>query len=373
MTNGVACYLDERPHLLQQLLDNLEADAARELQQQQRYQSNNNDTFIETKLLQHQRTPSTLRSFGLATEIIMRGLQVAHALQFERGHASLRLSMGCEHGEALRETRAATDALLQQDDETAQLLEHLDEHELPEVQALAAELQRIPNWLTLDRRVLEARADRLAARPGTDGWLARLSLVEKFNARVDVLVGATMRALAEILECGPENSHRSNSSNKNENWQLTELLFKWCEAKEAVGRLRAFVCAGGPDVFTLVRNSLPLRDRLVQVIETKERKLNRVLQLQGSMAQTRLSAPDALHNMLEQVSWMEYKLMGCFASSTPLPLIHRLIAEHNTAAAGGTLAEEEFDVVTFFDASTAAINFLLSFSKALAASACASA
>jgi hypothetical protein len=35
--------------------------------------------------------------------------------------------------------------------------------------------------------------------------------------------------------------------------------------------------------------------------------------------------------------------------------------------------DEEFDVVKFFEASTSAIDFLLSFAKALAASACASA
>ena len=164
-----------------------------------------------------------------ATAVILRGLEVAHALQFERGRASLRLSVGSssEHAEALQQTQARTDALLRQD------LQDVADEELPEVQALAAELRRIPVWLDLDRRVLEKRADRLTTRPGSDGWLARLSLVEKFNPRVDVLVGATMRALAEILE--ERQSHGANT-NANEHWQLTDLLFKWCEAKEAVGR-----------------------------------------------------------------------------------------------------------------------------------------
>jgi hypothetical protein len=49
----------------------------------------------------------------------------------------------------------------------------------------------------------------------------------------------------------------------------------------------------------------------------------------------------ALHKMLEKVTLFEYSLMGCFASSTPLPLIHKLLDEAE---------DEEFDVVKFFEA-----------------------
>jgi len=209
LTSSVADYLDERPDLLQKLLDNLESDAARELQEQQKA------TAAPVVVKLHQRSASTVESFGVATAIIMRGLQVAHALQFERGQASLRLSMGSTQLEPLKQTQATTDALLQQDVDISATLGD----DLPEVQALAAELQRIPVWLNFDRKVLEARADGLATRPGSDGWLARLALVEKFNPRVDVLVGATIRALAEILD-----HHQAHNENAV---LLPELLFKW--------------------------------------------------------------------------------------------------------------------------------------------------
>ena len=60
-----------------------------------------------------------------------------------------------------------------------------------------------------------------------------------------------------------------------------------------------------------------------------------------------------------------YAVLGAFASTTPVSLVHRLLA--------GGAADMHFDVLEFFQASTAAIDFLLSFAKALAASALASA
>jgi hypothetical protein len=69
--------------------------------------------------------------------------------------------------------------------------------------------------------------------------------------------------------------------------------------------------------------------------------------------------------LLEKVTLLEYTLMGSFAATTPLPLVHKLLDR--------VKLDEPFDVVQFFEASTAAIDFLLSFAKALAASACASA
>jgi hypothetical protein len=60
--------------------------------------------------------------------------------------------------------------------------------------------------------------------------------------------------------------------------------------------------------------------------------------------------------------------MGGFASSTPLALVHKLLDRKEIRSVGKGL---EFDVVKFFDSSSSAIDFLLTFAKALAASACA--
>lgn len=345
LTTAVAKYLDERPHLLKQLMDNLEADAAKEQEQKKKKQ----------KIL-HQRSPSVVQRYSAATSVILQGLEVAHALQFERGHTSMRLAIGARHLPQLQQTQKSTDDLLHEI-ANSKATNELDE-EFDEVQALAAELQRVSVWLSMDRRVLERRADVLSRQPGADGWLARLALVEKFNPRIDVLVDCTIRALSEIFE-------RHSDSVQQQHSDVPELLLKWCHGKESLGRLRAFVCAGGPNVAETLRKSLPLRERLNQIIDTKDRRIARVLEMDVSH---RLSAPEALLKMLEEVTRCEYKLMGCFAASTPIPLVHRLLLEKDTGQ-----QEKMFDVVDFFDASTSAIDFLLSFSKALAAAACASA
>lgn len=346
LTTAVAKYLDERPHLLKQLMDNLEADAANEEEQKKKKQ----------KIL-HQRSPSVVQRYSAATSVILRGLEVAHALQFERGHTSMRLAIGDRHLKQLQQTQKSTDDLLQEIAKSQAANNELD-NEFDEVQTLAAELQRVSVWLNMDRRVLEKRANALSQKPGADGWLARLALVEKFNPRIDVLVDCTIRALSEIFE-------RHSDSVQQQHSDVPELLLKWCHGKESLGRLRAFVCAGGPNVAETLRKSLPLRERLNQTIDTKDRRIARVLEMDVSH---RLSAPEALLKMLEEVTRCEYKLMGCFAASTPIPLVHRLLLVKDNGQ-----QEKMFDVVDFFDASTSAIDFLLSFSKALAAAACASA
>jgi hypothetical protein len=106
-----------------------------------------------------------------------------------------------------------------------------------------------------------------------------------------------------------------------------------------------------------------MRERLHQRIEMKERSIARVLMLQASSS-TRLAVPDALHKMLETVTLWEWSLMGCFASSTPLTLVHKLLADEQPTTGS-------FDVELFFEASSSAIDLMLSFIKALAASGCA--
>ena len=329
LTQSVVQYLDERPHLLQQLITNLNADA------QQEEEEKKNDPPTKQQEAASSANP-------VAISIVMRGLEAVHALQIERGRAGLRLSMGTdEHVANLRQVQSLTDQLLREIAETPDI----DPEEFMEASSLAQELKRIPVWLQWDRNILEKRADALAQMDGPTGWLARLALVEKFNPRIDVLIGATIRALTEIL---------SASSG-----QIPELLYKWCEGKEALGRLRAFVCSGGAQVPQLVRSSLHLRERLHMTIQTKDRRIARVLSLEADLSRL-LAAPGTLHRLLENVTRCEYRLMGTFAATTPIRLVH------------ACLSDRPFDVVEFFDASTAAIDFLLSFSKAMTASACAS-
>jgi hypothetical protein len=365
LTQTVATYLDERPHLLEQLLVNLQADCAAEDKKQTTTQAVTAAPRVVVPPSLHQRSPSTLETHGRAAAVLMLGLQAIHLLQYERGYTGLRLSLGAAvHGPPLATAQVHTDALVQ---EILQAAATNAAVLAPEVRALAAELERIPVWLALDRAVVETRGEAWSHVPGPEGWWGRLALVEKFNARIDVLIGGAVRALQEILS--ESSSSSTNTTNTNNNTRaIPELLSKWCEGKEALGRQRAFVCAGGRDVPTLVRTSLPLRERCHQTIAAKERSLARVLSLEAGLSSTQtavVAAPEALFKLLEKVTLLEYTLMGSFAATTPLPLVHKLLDR--------VKLDEPFDVVQFFEASTAAIDFLLSFAKALAASACASA
>ena len=102
----------------------------------------------------------------------------------------------------------------------------------------------------------------------------------------------------------------------------------------------------------------------VLVINTKERQLALVFSLEAEQQAVVMTAPKALHTLLEDLTRLEYTVLGVFGTSTPIGTVHRLLAEGPTTPA--------FDVQDFFSASTAAIDFLLTFAKALAASALAS-
>lgn len=318
LTQKVAQYLDEHPQLLQSLLDDLQSDT----------------TIDETS------PPDTNRAATVA--VVLRGLEAVHALQYERGVTGLRLSQcHATSKELLRQAQQQTDQILKELHKSIDL----DTIELHETRSLALELQRISVWLGEDRAILKAVADdTLAQKPGLDGWLSRLTMVQKFNPRIDVLIAATIRALTEVT-----------------NFDIAELIYKWCEGKENLGRLRAFVCAGGPKVPTMIQAHLKLRERLCDLIDAKNRAIEKVKRLEAGFSQP-LSAPGALHNLLERVTLLEYKILGCFAPSTPLNTIHTVLARPSL---------DEFTVEAYFEASTAALDFLLSFAKALTASACA--
>eukprot|EP00977_Amphora_coffeiformis_P012594 scaffold3143_cov164-Amphora_coffeaeformis.AAC.5 len=409
LTTAVATYLQERPALLQQLMENLKAD-------DDEASPKSDDQYAEPAAKKHKRTPSMLEGQGRSALVVLRGLEVVHLLQKERGHASLFLSSIRDNNDSsstvttkndkhhkededmvnssagYQRARTRTDAMIKEIMDAAKAPDEEEESSpFVEVRALAAELKRIPMWLTFDRKVLDQYAAAQKQKreqqsnnnnshksAAVDAWLERLDLVEKFDPRIDVIMGGTVRALTEILYKAHQNKQEkarnkaaSSSSSQLFNRDIPELFRKWLEGKEMLGRERAVVCSGGPHVPDLVRASLKMRQRTLQIIDTKERTIARVLELQettGSAVMMMTTAPEALHKLLEQLTRLEYTLMGAFATSTPIPLVHRLLASSSSPS-----ETEVFDVKQFFQASTAAIDFLLSFAKALAASALASA
>jgi len=352
LPQSVTKYLDERPHLLQQLHDNLENDVKKESESKLKVTTGkrSRQNAVETN------TTDTNEALSFASETVMRGLALVHALQMERGRTGLWLSVGSDTtNQELQEAHQDTDGLIKEFLELVPTTtsSSSSSSSLDEVMALAAELQQIPVWLERDRAVVKRHAQELLTISGSEGWARRLSLVEKYNARIDVLIGSCIRAFQEILDASGTTFR-----------DVSELLLKWSQGKEALGRLRAFVSAGGPEAPSIVRDSLEMRELLSNMIDVKEKSVARVLSLQASSS-TRLAAPDALHKLLEQVTQWEWALMGCFASSTPLPLVHKLLS-------GNTKQDSsKFDVESFFEASSAALDLMLTFVKALAASGCA--
>lgn len=344
LPQSVSAYLEERPHLLEQLMVNLEKDSLREQEGQQRqHQTIEADTNNET----------TTTESSQAASWVMRGLELVHALQFERGFSGLQLSLGKGHAKVAAYQAATDDVLqgiLEQDVSSLE-----DSEGWEEVLGLALELKQVPIWLQRDRKVLQRRCDALLQMEGIEGWMARLALVKKFNPRIDVLLLGLLRALTEI-----RNRNANNNRTENERDLMPELLWKWSKAKEALGRLRAFVCAGGPQAPLIVSQSVEMRERLHECIQEKDRRMARVFLEQHATT----TVPDALHSLLEDVTSWEWTLMRCFASSTPLTLVHKLLSKN-------TASTRPFEVEQFFEASTTAIDFLLTFTKALAASACA--
>eukprot|EP00978_Attheya_sp_CCMP212_P023708 scaffold73105_cov49-Attheya_sp.AAC.5 len=343
----VSRFLESRPDLIAQLHANLEADA----QKEQPKTKDINDVDEN----------------GPSMSCVIMGVEAMHMLQYERGQTGLWLSMGTAQAEAdLVEAQAQTDTVL---GEIASSEENLLGFE--EALALEMELKAISTWLKHDRKVAKKRSPALVRLTGPQGWTERYALLEKFNTRIDVILGATIRALSEILAFydGTDKTTKSHLEN------APELLRKWSEGKESLGRLRAFVCAGGPTAFSVVRNSFELRQRLDHIIEAKERKITILL----SSGEQNLSTPAALLRILEQVTAAEWSLMGCFARSTPLPLVHKLLLSNQVKASpqsgessnGVVLSSPNFDVEDFFATTSGAIDLMLTVVKALAAAGCA--
>lgn len=337
------------------------------------------------------RMPSKQRLREASTSCVMRCLATVHALQRERGHTALALALkdlpkGEIAAKCMRESRAAVDLLLAGDPEAERPL-RLAGLEAGACGAVAEELRRTPTWLCYDRALLDRHFEKEASGDGTEDphcWMRRSSLLDKFNVRVDVLIDACTNALRELLAAGTADGclqvwtrndgydgfakgqicHDDEDESTGE-WLLS-LFTHYAHCKEALGRLRSFVSAGGQHAPELVRNSFRARRRLNEVIEHKDRMLRRVLSTEqagpNSAEHPGAHTAAALHKMLGSVTLLERALMGCFARSTPLEVMHEALK--NGYETG------HFDVHEWFRTLSSAIDLMVNLDQALAAFIC---
>eukprot|EP00931_Biecheleriopsis_adriatica_P101789 TRINITY_DN76868_c0_g1_i1.p1 TRINITY_DN76868_c0_g1~~TRINITY_DN76868_c0_g1_i1.p1 ORF type:complete len:609 (-),score=124.35 TRINITY_DN76868_c0_g1_i1:22-1848(-) len=317
---------------------------------------------------------SQYRMSEASRSCVMRCLAVIHALQRERGHTAVAMaskgsSEEAKSAQALKESRAATDELLRDDAKKAE--EPLCEAGPSAAGAVMQELARTQSWLTYDRAILDRHyedADKLEDTPLR--WMQYGSLLDKFNVRLEVLLDACVRALGEFLEWGrngyPQAQQTSSTCASSDEWLLS-LFQQYAQCKEALGRLRAFVCAGGPHAPVHVKGSLRLRSRLNEIIEHKDRMQQRVLSMEkgGPSCQENPGAftVAALHKMLASVTRMEWQLTGCFAASTPLELMHE-------ALAAGCANQSVFDMQEWWGTLSSAIDVMVKLDQVLAAFIC---
>ena len=358
LPQSVASYLEARPELLAKLYANLEIEAAKEkatLQPERKKQKLDEDAASI-------QAPTYIDN---AANLIIRGLDVVHQLQFERGQTGLLLSIGSDTlKEKLKSVQSNTDFSIRdvgslQDDD----LDCLDEAE-----ALRVELRLASSWLQRDRAVIEKRYIELKDLDGEQAWLARHSIVSKFNSRIDVIFGCIIRSLQEIIDIDGHVGKNVGATTTSPLQDAPDLLLTWHEGKEALGRLRAFVCSGGRSAPDVIKKSLNIRQLLHNVVDSKNRMIERIVALgehrhSPSDPGAQYGASTALHRLLEEVSLFEWLLMGSFAPSTPLPLMHKLLSEESNK-------EKQFDVERFFFSASAAIDLMLSETKALAAFGC---
>mmetsp|Transcript_34997 Transcript_34997/g.51292 ORF Transcript_34997/g.51292 Transcript_34997/m.51292 type:complete len:690 (+) Transcript_34997:131-2200(+) len=478
LPQSVAIYLDERPILLQQLNKNLIMDAKREEEEEEKkeeettqeltaadgsnacihtntqYRPRVDDDNVQSNDCDNNNVPSTASTasvaqtttpnpLDLAISTVMRGLEVVHALQWERGQTALSLSSLStpknddsndlngknDVGNDLKHVRSVTDKALlhavtlpeslhdqNQDNKEDIVPIILQSSHLLETTSLAYELRHTQTvWLQRDRAIVDTFRTKnyniSQKLKGAEGWTQRYILVEKFNPRIDVLVSCVIRSFREILDSNSakEENKDGNSdsliSSRSATSSSIDMFSQWCKGKEALGRLRAFVCAGGRHAPSIVRSSIDIRKKIGQIIATKERRLERVLTLSSSTTKTtpatamtaemmigpmieiaatttQLAATiEALHHMLERITAWEWSLMGCFASSTPLNLVHKLLREQslsysalrrsNNKYGDDNDETDEFDVQLFFETTSSAIDLMLTVVKALAAFGCA--
>ena len=362
LPQSVASYLEAKPELLAKLHENLEIEAAKEeatLQPERKRQRLDKDAVSI-------RAPTDTDK---AADLIIRGLDVVHKLQFERGQTGLLLSIGSDAlKEKLKSVQSNTDASIRdvgslQDDELGGL---------DEARALREELRLASSWLERDRTVIGKRYLELKDLGGEQAWLARYAIASKFNHRIDVIFGCIVRSLQEIIDIDGSVGENLIATATSPLQDAPDLLLTWHEGKEALGRLRAFICSGGRSAPEIIKSSLKIRQLLHNVVDSKNRRIERIVALgedrhsPSDPTSAQYGVSTALHRLLEEVSLFEWLLMGSFAPSTPLPLMHKLLSEESNK-------EKQFDVERFFFSASAAIDLMLSETKALAAFGCAKA
>lgn len=322
----VAAYLEKHPALLS-MLHGSATDA-----KPPAHDVRNCDTDDQAEGPSKKRRTESQPSMDSFTSCVMTCISVIHAVQAERGRTALALSLGTSASDQLHKAQAATDALLR---------------DLPDVPpesvegcSMLEELSATHRWLTRDRQEVSKHVGRSCSTE--EAWLWNAALIKKFNARVDVLINCCEQCLLSLVWTNgkPSGSSRTGASPDEARERLLLSWQQWVKGKEALGRERAFVCAAGTNAPAVVRSSFRIRRRLNEIIEHKERMLERIFSLE-SLIPGRPSASEALHKMLTSVVAMEFALMGCFAPGTPLSIVHKLLAPGHTLHAAGKEVELE--------------------------------
>lgn len=286
-----------------------------------------------------------------------------------------------EHGKEaaaqITEVREATDKLLRGTPAENPLM--ADTLAAGATGAMAEELARTASWLNFDRAMLDRRFTEACQENQIVCWMQHALLLEKFDVRVDVLIDACTRALGQFVdsEAGQGDQAHDNPFNlglprhgETQGEWLLLLFQQYAHCKEALGRLRSFVCAGGKHCPSMIRSSFKSRRRLTEIIEHKDRMLQRVLSTECSRP-TSAENPgaftaEAVHKMLADVCGLEWDLMGCFAASTPLELMHVAIASRHDQRPG-----EDFDINNWWGTLSRCLDLMVSLDQVLAAFICA--
>lgn len=341
LPSSVAAYLEKRPEMLARAVS--AASGAADLE----------PACKKAKLQVSQQEEAAREAI---TSSAMRCIELVHGLQRERGCTALALAAGSDKAMGkLQQARADVDELVR---------------ELPEVPAglgdalsLAEELKYTPEWLSRDRRQYDWHIANDGCRTNGGGdlaaaWLRRVALLKKWNARIDVL----LEACAQLLQTRVEPSAERGGIESEPEF-LFRLFCLWAQAKEALGRERLFLCAGGKDACGAVRRCLRMRSALHDVIEYKEIMLRRIFSVEQEGGGSRFQSVEALQGMLTRITAIEWSLMGCFAASTPQTVQHKIVSGQCASLLSGP-----FDVEAWYDTTSSAIDLMLTLVQGLAAS-----